>query len=352
MNQKLKVGVIGTGYGGLVHVPGFQHINTTEVYGIYGRTKEKAIKLQEKFKIPQVFDSAEDLISCPEIDIVTISTPPLTHFDLVMAALKNKKHILCEKPLMMTSEQAKEVYEFAKAQGVKHAVGHQIRYNPNRKTMKTIIGTGELGNIIHVNLSYSTANRVDPNTGFSWWADESCGGGQLFAMGSHQIDLLHFLFGNVKKVGGSIHTHFKTRQNKDGNAQDVTSDEFCTFQLYFESGVVANVSLSSVAIGWKGPKIQVYGEKGSLFLEDDDILQMVRKTTATHDLSEKDPLYSTDWVCGSAWRGAFARLAENFVNSILHNEDFIGATFEDGLHVQKIMDALKQSSKEGRVISL
>lgn len=110
--------------------------------------------------------------------------------------------------------------------------------------------------------------------------------------------------------------------------------------------------VSSVAIGWRGISIQIYGEKGSLFLDGEDSLTMFRKTTATHDLSFKDPLLTEGWISGSAWRVSFARMACSLINAIKTNQAYTGSTFYDGLKTQEIMEAIRLSNKEKRRVEM
>jgi len=266
---------------------------------------------------------------------------------------REKKHLLCEKSLGCNVQDAVQMYKAVEKAGVIHLVGHQMRFQLQKIAVKKILENGDLGRILHVTLDYSTSNRIDPGLPWNWWSDIKKGGGQLYTMGSHQIDLLRWWFGEVKWVNGELKTVTDQRRDlKSNKLRKVTSDEIASFQLGFENGVFASCVVSSVAIGWKGPSIQIYGEKGSLFLEGEQNLTMFRKTTTVHDLSIKDPLLMEGWVSGSEWRASFTRMADDFLHSIRDGRPVGGATFGDGLKTHRAMEAIRQSSQEKRRVEI
>lgn len=351
--SKVRVGILGLGFGELVHIPAFQMCPDAEVVGIFSRNLGKAERIAQKYGIQFVTNDYTRIISHEDIDMVSIATPPHMHKEMILTALAAKKHTLCEKPLAVNAEQAEEIARAISGNERLCVMGHQMRYQPSRIAIKNILEGGDLGRIFHVTLSYDTSNRVDPNGLWNWWSDLSAGGGQLNAMGSHQIDLLRWWFGEAVSVSGVTNTAYPRRLDAStGNMRDVTADEFCQFQIGFKTGVVASVSLSSVAIGWRTSSIQIYGEKGALFLDGEEKLTMIRKTSATHDITEKDPLLTVPWVSGSIWRASFAHMVNSIISSIQEGQEYRGASFIDGLMNQRIIDAVRLSSDTGRRIFL
>ena len=351
--QKLRVGVIGAGFGGLAHVPSFNMCPGAKVAAVWSRNPEKAQELTATHNIERVVHDYREILDMEDVNLVTVATPPHTHRDIVLHAAEAGKHVLCEKPLATSAKQAREMAEAVGNAGVLGAVAHQMRFQPTRMSVKNVIEGGALGRILHVNLAYDTSNRIERNKPWSWWSDLSAGGGQLSAMGSHQIDLLRWWFGEVRSVFGHTGTAFPVRPDrKTGEMLPVTADEFAQFVMEFASGVSASVSLSSVAIGWKTSSIQIYGEKGALFVDGEEKLTMFRKTTAAHDLTTKDPLLGVPWISGSIWLASFARLAEALIAAIRKGQAYRGATFHDGVKNQEIIDAVRLSSNKGCRVNL
>ncbi len=351
--QIMQVGIIGTGFGGFVHVPAFADCASTNVAAIFSRSKSKAQKVAERFQIDRVVASYDEILKSPDIQIVSIATPPATHHVIVMEAVKHGKHVVCEKPFAVNFAEADAMYQVTRNASLVNAIGHQMRFHPNHVTVKNILDGGDLGRIIQVNLSYSTSNRIDATLPWDWRSDQNAGGGELNAMGSHQIDLLRWWFGEVETVSGTLKTFIEKRKDPThGELKAVTADDLVSFQLQFKSGALATAVVSSVAVGWKGFSVSIYGEMGALFIEGESQLTMFRRTTAVHDLSFKDPWLCKLWVAGSIWRASFGRLVENFVGAVSGLEHFKGATFADGREVQRIIEAIRVSNREGRRVGV
>lgn len=348
----IQVGVIGTGFGGFVHVPAFTHCEGAQVKILCGRNQAKTETVAKKYAVKNRTNRYQDILEDKDITLVTIATPPQTHKELILAAIAAGKHVLCEKPMVLNIEEASEIGQACQGKKNIYAVSHQMRFHLNHQTVKNIIDHGDLGRILHVNLVYNTANRVDRDSPWDWWSDADQGGGELNAIGSHQIDLLRWWFGEVKAVSGNLQTWTKERKDLTGTLKAVTSDDVASFEMIFENGILATCVVSSVALGWKGFGIQIYGEKAALFIDGEDQLTMFRSTSATHDIAIKDPYLTVGWVSGSIWRASFGRMARALVESIRSNQAYLGATFEDGLQIQKIIDAIRKSHDQKQWIAV
>jgi len=351
MKDCFNVGVIGTSFGKLAHIPAFQKNSYASIGALCGRNLENTEEVARNFEIPKIYTDYKELLENDEIDIVTVAVPPRLHCSIVLNALQKKKHVLCEKPFGVGVKEAREMASSASDAGVKHWVSHQMRFHRNFMTVKNIIASGDIGRVLHVNLSYSTSNRLDPIVPWDWWSDSRQGGGQLNAIGSHMIDLLRWWIGDIVCVSGHLLTAHKKRVDVAVNEmKHVTSDEVANFSLSFANGALGFCVLSSVAAGWKGFSIQIYGEKGALFVEGEDKLVMFRKTTATHDLSFIDPLLSEGWISGSIWRASFKRMTDALLENLKNDNFFDGANFFDGVKNSQVIEAIRLSHEEGRKI--
>ena len=108
-SHKVRIGIIGTGFGASVQLPGFLGLNEAEVIGIASNDPKRSLELQKKYKLPKAFTSYDELLECDEIDLVSIATAPADHERLVKKALEMGRHILCEKPFTMSSRDRKSV---------------------------------------------------------------------------------------------------------------------------------------------------------------------------------------------------------------------------------------------------
>ena len=272
MAAKLKVGVIGTGFGSTVQIPGFRANPRVEVVAVASGQPGKARKVADSLGVPHAFDDYAKLAAA-DLDLVSVTTPTHLHHPMVMAALAAGRHVLCEKPMALSVAQATEMRDAAQRAGVVHAIDHELRFQPNRRKVRRLIAEGFIGQPRHVLLSFATPQRRDPTQPWTWWYDAARGGGLLGAVGSHQIDLLRYWLGEIDGVLGTVETYVRERPDPaSGGRRPVTSDDFTTFALRFASGAVGVVMLSVVTAHPRGYRIEVWGDAGSLALDENDRL--------------------------------------------------------------------------------
>jgi predicted dehydrogenase len=347
MASRLRVGVIGTGFGALVQIPAFRAEPRAEVVAVASGTPGKARRVAEALGVPHSFDDWTQLVTA-DLDLVSITTPPVLHRAMAVAALDAGRHVLCEKPMAMSAAEAEEMLGRGERARRVHAIDHELRFNPNRRKVRTLLADGFVGAPRHVLLTAVNASRLDPARPWNWWFDETRGGGLLGAVGSHQVDLLRYWLGEIVAASGTADAVVPTRPLPDGSGRrPVTADEFTTFSLRFRSGAVATVFLSCVAAHGVGPRAEVWGDAGYLLLDGDDRLWGARGGQGLEELTEPEtrtPPPGMEYA--SLWGLSFLRLAEHLVRATLDGAPVApAATFEDGLAVQRVLDAVRQATR-------
>lgn len=337
----LRVGVIGTGFGRQVQIPAFAAHPRAKVVAVASATPGKAARVAAEFGIPYACDDWRELISA-DLDLVSITPQPVTHRDMALAAASAGRHILCEKPMAMDAREAAEMLQAASRAGVVHVIDHELRFNPNRRKMKRLIDEGFVGRPRHALITIMGSGRSDPRHPWTWWADRSQGGGLLGAQGSHQIDLLRYLLGDIASVTGRTESFIAARP-AEGGSRPVTSDDFTTFALRFRSGAVGVVVLSVVAAHPEGPRIEVWGDDGSLRLDGRERLWGARRGGDWQELTEAETIAAPPGMDYAAlWGLSFVRLADHLITAILDGAPVApAATFADGVVVQQVMDAVR-----------
>lgn len=340
----LRVGVIGTGFGRQVQIPVFAAHPRAKVVAVASATPGKAAKVAAEFGIPHAFDDWRDLVR-DELDLVSITPQPVTHREMAIAAAESGRHILCEKPMAMDAREATSMLEAASGAGVVHVIDHELRFNPNRRKVKTLIAEGFVGWPRHVLITVIGSGRNDPNRAWDWWSDGAQGGGLLGAQASHQVDLLRYWLGDVEAVSGRTETFIKERPF-GGRPRPVTSEDFTAFSLRFRSGTVAAVILSVVAAHTEGPRIEVWGEDGSLRL-DHERLWGTRRGEEWRELTEPETILAPPGMDYSPlWGLSFVRVADHLVRTILDGAPREpAATFADGVAVQRVLDAVREAGR-------
>ncbi len=185
MARKLRVGVIGTGFGSQVQLPAFRAHPRVEIVALASGQPGKAAAVAGRFGVPLAFDDYTALVKA-DLDLVSITTPPDLHHPMTMAALARGRHVICEKPMALSAVQAGEMLQEAERRGVIHLIDHELRFNPTRRRIKSLIDEGFIGHPRHA-LFYSASGRADSTRPWTWWSDAARGGGILGAFGSHTV---------------------------------------------------------------------------------------------------------------------------------------------------------------------
>lgn len=246
--SRLRVGFIGAGFMAEVHIKAARAAGA-EIAGIASSSPAGAVRAQDRLDVKQAYDSAQDLIRDERIDVVHVCTPNATHVALADAALKAGKHVVCEKPLATTVQDAAHLVELGDKAGRVATVPFVYRFHPMVREARACIASGDAGRISTIQGSYLQdwlLSRDDDN----WRVDAVLGGpSRAFAdIGSHLCDLIEFVSGDrIARVGALSRTVFSGRaEHKDVQTEDVVAAVFVT-----ENGAVGNLLVSQVAPGRK-----------------------------------------------------------------------------------------------------
>ncbi len=347
MPAKLRVGVIGTGFGSTVQIPAFRADPRVEVAALASGQPGKARAVADRFGIPHAFDAWADLAKA-ELDLVSITAPPWLHHPMTLAALGAGCHVLCEKPMALSAAEALAMLEAAERAGVAHLIDHELRFNPNRMRVRALIADGFVGRPRHVLITQVGPGRSDPSRPWTWWSDASRGGGLLGALGSHQIDLLRYWLGEIEAVSGTVEVYVKERPVEGGH-RAVTAEDFTSFSLRFAPGAVGTVVLSAVTAHPRGPRLEVWGEEGTLYLDEAERLWGARRGRDLEELTERETLTPPPGMeYPTLWGLSFVRLVHHLAAALLDGGPIApAATFRDGLQVQRAMDAIRETARGG-----
>ncbi len=344
--MRLRVGVIGTGFGALVQIPAFRAHPRAEIVAVASGTPGKARRVADRFEIPQAYDDYREMLALVDLDLISITSPPDTHHPMALAALERGRHVVCEKPMALSAGQAKEMLDAAVRGRVVHVMDFELRFNPNRRKVKRLIEEGFIGAPRHALITVVGTGRADPATPWTWWSDAGKGGGTLGAQSSHQIDLLRWWLGDIESASGTVQTYVKERLLPEGSQRRVTAEDYAAFSLRFASGAVGTVVNSGVAAHGIGPRTEIWGEGGTLILDQEERLWGAGRGERMQEITEPETLAAPPGMDYSPlWGLSFVRLADHLVNAILE-KTAVGpaATFADGLQVQRVMDAVRESS--------
>ena len=357
MISKVRMGVIGTRFGGQVQIPCYQENPDTEVIAVCSASHERAVEVARLFDIPHVYTDYRELVRLPELDAVTITTPPHLHYPMVLAALAAGKHVLCDKPFALTVREAREMAELARSTGVVAMTNFEWRFAPGHVRAKELLQEKFIGEPMLVNVSM--LRRLFPRDGprpYGWRQQLAMGGGSIGDAGTHLLDVVRFLLGEFRGVTARLHTVIPEHTDDKGQAR--TSDTDDTFHVSFmlQSGVPGALVGSNAAFGGSGSRIEIYGSHGTL------VVPTLGDARAPHLLGARfgddgiHPLPIPDRLLASSdgpdvVTGLFAELVRQLVKAV-RGEAEPSPSFEDGLRSQEVLDAIRLSDKEGRWLSL
>src|SRR5579863_1045935 len=212
--KTIKTAIIGTGFMGRVHLEAARRCEFVEVAAIAGRNTDAARRLGAGFSVPTIAADYRDLLRDPAIDSVHICTPNAQHFPMAKAALQAGKHVICEKPLATSVEEAEELVSLAARQGLRNCVCHNLRYYPMVQQMRSMREAGDLGEILVVQGSY-LQDWLLYDTDWNWRVDSKASGPSrcMADIGSHWFDMAEHVTGlRVTSLCADLQTFHATRK--------------------------------------------------------------------------------------------------------------------------------------------
>jgi 1,5-anhydro-D-fructose reductase (1,5-anhydro-D-mannitol-forming) len=314
----MKWGLVGTGgIAAKAFVPAFSNASNAELIGVVSSDPDKGKKFAEENDIPLGTGDLDELLAADGLEAVWIATPTHLHHEQGKAALEAGKHVLLEKPLAMDPEQGWDLVEIAKKADRLLATGYQARYVPGHIRMKELIAEGAVGEVIAARTWYGIHRPGPPpewrqNRDTAHW-------GALADVGTHHIDLLRMMLGEVKegKAYYAKHMGFET-------------DDCVAAAVELESGALATLTLSS-NVWVQSTRVEVHGTGGALIAVD---TSPMGQGTVTLLQPDKDP----EDVTGETPISFLAQLET--VTRAAMGEDVAYATGEDGARNLEILEQL------------
>jgi predicted dehydrogenase len=333
------VGVIGTGFGATVHVPAFKAAPEFDVVAVVSGHQENAERVAAEHGIGWAGDDYRAMLRDVDLDVVSIATPGGLHHDMALAAAAAGKHILCEKPFGTSLSQATDMLAAVRNAGVGHAVNHEFRMIPARQSFKRMVDEGYLGTVFDVRALLDVGMLLNPARPWSWWSDRGHYGGMLQAMTSHLIDFLLWAFGDLAHLSGRLDTFVRWRPTPDGGQREVTSDDANSALLKFATGASGLIYVSGTA--WTRRSIvEAHGSDGSLSIDSNRLL-------AAREVGKFEPVEVPALEGGQGAVPLMVRYLSHVARAFSGEADADVATFDQGVRVQAVMDAIHQSSEAG-----
>jgi predicted dehydrogenase len=359
MKEQVGIGIIGTGFARKVQIPGFSSVEGCKVISIASAHLENARTTAEEFGVKHFTDDWRETVSREDVDLVCITTPPVLHREMALFAIEHGKHILCEKPMAMNSAEAEEMTAAAEKANVIAIIDHELRFLPGRQKAFAMLRNGAIGKVRHAKYNFRAAYRGNRDLRWNWWSDIEQGGGALGAIDSHVVDSLLWLLGtDITSVFCQMQTHVLERRDSEGKMRPVTSDDQADMLIRFADSDLTENATGLIACSMSEPpeymnRVELFGEKGSMRI--DNLGELYIADTGETDWARVEV---EEPVTGSPNDNGFARgfkyIAPKIVEAIRKGRNAVdgAATFADGVKVQQVLDAARESNAERRAIEL
>jgi len=377
-----KVAVIGLGFMGRTHIQSLRRLGV-EVYGVAGITSEEAKKAAAELSISKWYRDFDEAVTDSEVKVIHLCTPNNLHYSQAKKALETGKHVLCEKPLAMTSVESAELAELAKKKGLFTAVNYNLRFYPVCQEARARIKDGDLGTPYLVHGAY-LQDWLFLKTDWNWRLEPEQGGDlrAVADIGTHWMDMITYLTGmKVTEVFAEFSIAHKTRlkpsgevetyagkidQNLSTNEVPIKTEDAAVIIFRFDNGALGTVTLSQVTAGRKNFFwFEISGSKTTMHWEQENPNVMwIGHRDRPNELLPKDPsLFHPEVRALTGFPGGhaegypdtFLQVFRQFYKAIETGkmpETGQFATFEDGHHEMLLCDAIKKSAAEHRWVKI
>jgi len=369
MVKEIKVAVIGASGMGAFHSYGFSKVR--QVYGndivpilevVADIDEVKAKNLYERFDFNKWTTDWEEVIQNPKVDLVIVATPNYTHAEIAIAAAKNSKHLLCEKPMTTNLSDSKKLVQAVEKSGVINAVGYVYCYCPNQVFARELVRDGRLGEVVTFRGQFDMQFYADPALPATWKCYKKySGAGALGDLTSHVISVSDFVLElEIKEVLAVLDIRNKKRKNEAGENITVETDDQLYVLVKYNNGIIGCLSSSRICVGKNfALGYEIHGTKGCLTYESSRFneLQFYKKEgpkgeqgfkTLKGNFAHGDYgkfAYVNDM--GIAWHDVVTIQARRLLEAIAKNKP-MKIDIAYGYKVDRITEAIIKSFEENR----
>ena len=368
----MKIGLLGFGSMGKTHAYCVQNLpyffggcHDATIVGVCTRNIENARIACEKYSLGFYTDNEDDIIYNSEIDAIDICTPNIYHFETAKKAILAGKSVYCEKPLAVNYKEAKELADLAKEKGVKCQMVFNNRFMSPVMRAKELMEENRLGRILSFSIKYLHSSALDTVKRAGWKQDRDiCGGGVLFDLGSHAVDLIYHLCGEFKSVLGKSQIAYPVRTGVDGKEWSTNADEAFYMIATLKNGAVGTFEISKITTGANDDLVfEIHGEKGSIKFDLMDPNFLYYYDCTVPDGSFGGVRGYTKIECVNRYpspAGIFPGIKApigwlrghlgsyySFVDSVENNKT-PSPDFDSGAYVQLVLERAYESDKAGR----
>ena len=358
-SKEVCVGIVGTSWwADAMYLPALTNHPHANVVAACGRNAERAQQFADRWQIPHVYTDYNKIIERGQLDALIVASGNESHYPITLKALEHGLHVLCEKPLSLTYQQAAHLAEVAQQKGVKHMVPFTYRYMPTTRYIKELIDNDYIGRPYHLNMRYYTG--FGRTSEYRWRFDVGkAGSGAIGDIGSHFIYLAYWLFGKIVGVNCQL-GYMIEREPFDPEGQPYEqADDTAMLMLTFANGAQGVIHVTTVAYEdtpfGQTHHMEFHGSKGTLYnFIDWDKTQRVSGARVSQGAVKELPIPEHIWgnarhdSVHNTYRDIFRQqdfMTREFITAIMEDR-FVEPNFEDGAYIQSIIEAAIKSNRK------
>ena len=375
--KQLGIGMIGYGGIGRVHALAYRAIpfhyglpsEIVNMVGVATSREETAVTAAREIGCDYWTADYHELLARPDIDLVDICVPNYKHEEIVVAAAEAGKHIYCEKPLAMDVAEGQRMVAAVERAGVHSQMTFNFRFFPALIRAKQLVEEGFLGRVFSFRGRYYRSSYINPEKPLSWrLRKDVSGGGALFDLGSHILDIIYYLLGEVDSVQATIDTLIRERPLSAGAAEKgaVDVDDIALLHLRLIDGTLGLTEISRMGTGTPNDlQLEIFGDQGAIrfnasdpsWLEVYDVrdaerpLGGMRGFRKLETVGRYEGAKSPDWSMTPHFVRTHAECQYQFLKAVAEDKP-ASPSLADGLHIQEVMATAVRSSDEKRWVSV
>ena len=348
--EEVRVGIVGSKFAADFHCDSYSRLPNAPVVAVAAIDNLEAIS--EKWNIPDTYEDYHEMFKRKDIDLVSVCVPNFLHHDVVLAAAREGKHIMCEKPLATSVEDAEEMVDVCKAAGIKLFYGEDWCFAPALMRVEELVKEGAIGEVLYVKAKETHSGSHSP---FAKNA-ETCGGGSLIHLGVHPLGWVLHLLG---EEGGNkvVEVFGKTNGGSSDNYvhKDNTGEDWACGLVEFAGGQRAFIEGNYITVGGMDDKVEIYGTKGviKVDLTFGSNVQVYSSPGYSYCMEKADS--TTGWTRPAVdefYNLGYVKELSHVVDCVLNDKrPSYGASGDLGLTCVKVVRAMYQSSAEGRTLT-
>lgn len=381
MKKEINIGLLGFGFMGKTHAFSlsslpfyYDKLNFEAKYtAVCTSHIESAKSATDHFNLGYATVNEDDIINDKSIDVIDICTPNIYHYETARKAILAGKHVLCEKPLTVTYEQAAELDKLADAAFEKNGQVCGMVFNNRHLAAvmhaKELIDSGRLGRILSFDFKYLHNSCIDPERTAGWKQDKDiCGAGTLFDLGAHVIDLCRYLCGDFAEIYAKEQIAFPIHKRNDGSIWETNADEATYITATLECGAVGTVTVGKINVGENdGLTFNIYGTYGAIRFDlmDSDWLYFYDANAESGNFGGMHGYTRIECVgrypspggkfpspkASNGWLRGHIGSMYAYLSSV--NDKVLACpSFKDGAEVQRILEAAHISHLTGKTVGL